>query len=420
MIIRHVPTMYTFSMVLFVALFSNVLFAKSFVNIDAQRLENVKKSLQKKTASPQTLEAYQQLLDQAEQLLTVQNQTVMDKGFLPPSKDKHDYLSLSRYWWPDPTKENGLPWLRKDGQTNPDTQQGDVDKGRIEFSTKSIENLAFAYYFSGNQKYAEKGSSWIRSWFLDKKTKMNPNLEYAQSVPGNSNGRRSGILDGRIIPQRILDSIIIFSKSKYWTEKDNKEMNTWLTEYLVWLTESDLGKEGAKQTNNHGSFYSYQVAAIAFYLNKPETIQQAVELSKKIFAGQFDVHGSQPHELDRTRSYFYSAFNLDALTSVAMVANKANLNFWDTKAKNGATLLTGINFLIPAANGADWIYNTKVQGVVPDFLIPSLTRIPSNLINQEQKILLQKLLKGLEENNDKEIYQERMYSKSLLSMPLFI
>ena len=260
----------------------------------------------------------------------------------------------------------------------------------------------------------------MRAWFLDEATSMDTNLNYAQSVPGNNNGRRSGILDGRIIPQRVLDSITIFSGSKYWSEQDNKKMNTWSSEYLIWLTTSDLGLEGAKQTNNQGSWYSYQVAAMGLYLNKPEKVKQAVELAKGISAGQFDVNGAQAHELARTRSYFYSAFNLDALSGVAMIAHKANVPFWNTKANNGATLLTGINFLIPAANGADCVYNTKVQGVAPDFLIPSLTRIPSELRTKEQQALLNRLIDDLAKNNEKEEYQEKMYSRFLLQMPLFI
>ncbi|MEL0629693.1 alginate lyase family protein [Psychromonas aquatilis] len=400
--------------------FSGSIFAQTFVNTDAQKLEQTKVSLQNKTASAESLAAYQELLSQADELLATKNQSVMDKGFTAPSEDKHDYLSLSRYWWPDPSKEDGLPWIRKDGQTNPDTQKGDVDKGRIEFTTKSIQDLSYAYYYSGNEKYAEKGVSQIRTWFLDDATRMNPNLQYAQSVPGNDNGRRSGILDGRIIPQRVLDSITIFSASKYWTADDEKKMNAWLTEYLTWLTESDLGKEGAKQTNNHGSWYAYQVSAIALYLDKTEKIAPAVELAQTIFAGQFDKEGAQPHELERTRSYFYSAFNLDALTAVAMVADKADISFWDTKAENGATLLTGIDFLIPAANGAEWTYNISVQGVVPDYLIPSLARIPQDLRSEAEQSLLDARIEGLKNNDKKELYQEKMYFRYLLKMPLFI
>jgi hypothetical protein len=415
------PVSIKFCLLPLCALFlSHSLFATNYINVDGNALDKVKQRFEDKTASKESIAAYEALLTESNKLLITPNQSVMEKGFTPPSNNKHDYLSLSRYWWPDPIKEDGLPWIKKDGQTNPDTQQGDVDKGRIEFSTKSIQALSYAYFFSGNEQYAEKGTSWIRTWFLNESTRMNPNLEFAQSVPGINEGRRSGILDGRIIPQRVLDSITIFSQSKHWTKEDNEKMNVWLNEYLTWLTESDLGKDGAKQTNNHGSWYAYQVSAIALYLDKPATIKEAVSLAKDIFSKQFDANGAQPEELERTRSYFYSTFNLDAITGVAMIADKANIPFWDTKANNGATILTGIDFLIPAANGHKWVYNTEVEGVVPDYLIPSLTRIPEDVKSEQQSQLLKKLLTGLENNTKKESYQERMYSNYLLQMPLFI
>ena len=44
--------------------------------------------------------------------------SVTDKKITPPSGDKHDYLSYSRYWWPDPEKPEGLPYIRKDRVVN--------------------------------------------------------------------------------------------------------------------------------------------------------------------------------------------------------------------------------------------------------------------------------------------------------------
>ena len=42
--------------------------------------------------------------------------SVMDKQHVPPSGDKHDYMSLGPYWWPDPDKPDGLPYIRRDGE----------------------------------------------------------------------------------------------------------------------------------------------------------------------------------------------------------------------------------------------------------------------------------------------------------------
>src|ERR1051325_8871523 len=31
----------------------------------------------------------------------------------------HDFYSNGDYWWPDPTKPDGLPYIQRDGESNP-------------------------------------------------------------------------------------------------------------------------------------------------------------------------------------------------------------------------------------------------------------------------------------------------------------
>ena len=50
--------------------------------------------------------------------------------FTAPSGDPRDYVSLSPYWWPDPKKEDGLPYIRRDGEINPDRDHYDAAMGR--------------------------------------------------------------------------------------------------------------------------------------------------------------------------------------------------------------------------------------------------------------------------------------------------
>src|SRR5438132_4869754 len=66
-------------------------------------------------------EAVDQLIKSAD--LAVANNSVYSvtlKAQLPPSGDPHDYMSLARYFWPDPSKPDGLPYIRKDGYSNPE------------------------------------------------------------------------------------------------------------------------------------------------------------------------------------------------------------------------------------------------------------------------------------------------------------
>src|SRR5206468_435997 len=72
--------------------------------------------------------------------------SVTDKSMTPPSGDKHDYMSLSPYWWPDPAKPDGKPYIRKDGQFNPEREKYDLP--RMEGMADAVGALSLAYYFT--------------------------------------------------------------------------------------------------------------------------------------------------------------------------------------------------------------------------------------------------------------------------------
>src|SRR5262245_17435085 len=55
------------------------------------------------------------LADARKALATKPISVTQKSALLPPTNDKHDYFSLSPYWWPDPSKPDGLPYIRRDG-----------------------------------------------------------------------------------------------------------------------------------------------------------------------------------------------------------------------------------------------------------------------------------------------------------------
>ena len=66
------------------------------------------------------VEAFNKLCAQADNALLKGPYSVVYKETLPPSGDIHDYMSLGPYWWPDTTKSDGLPYIRRDGVVNPE------------------------------------------------------------------------------------------------------------------------------------------------------------------------------------------------------------------------------------------------------------------------------------------------------------
>ena len=63
------------------------------------------------------------------------------------------------------------------GKVNPESRDDALDHGRMVEMAGTIETLALAYYFTGNEAYAEHAAKCLRVWFLDPATRIEPALE---------------------------------------------------------------------------------------------------------------------------------------------------------------------------------------------------------------------------------------------------
>src|SRR5258705_7843733 len=160
------------------------------LNVDV--LEKNKSRINAK--DPLILPAFKQLIKDADKALQFGPVSVMEKKNDPPSGNKHDYMSLAPYHWPDPSKPNGLPYMRKDGQTNPEVLEY-KDKEYMPKLCESVYALSLAYYFSRDRMYADHAAKLLRVWFLDTATRMNPNLNHGQMIKGQNTGRGAGLID---------------------------------------------------------------------------------------------------------------------------------------------------------------------------------------------------------------------------------
>ena len=294
--------------------------------------------------------AYGQLILAAEKALLEGPFSVTDKSQLPPSGNKNDYASYSRYWWPDPTKADGLPYIRRDGETYPGSQSLDAsDRQRIGALGENTEVLGLAYYFTGEKKYAQKVAQLLRVWFLDKATRMNPNLNHAQCRLGHNTGSKSGVLDGRIMI-KALEASLLIEGSKALSNEEKQGLKQWAEAYFEWLTTSELALQEAASKNNHGSYYDVQALYIALYAGKKE---QAVQIAQNCYSKrilkQIQSDGSMPEEMARTRPLFYSIYILNALFLVAHLAEKVAVDIWKTNDPS-SRLRTALDYLAPYSN----------------------------------------------------------------------
>ena len=271
--------------------------------------------------------------------------TVTDKTTAAPSGDIHDYVSLSIYWWPDPAKPGGLPYLQKDGQVNPESS--DVtryDASKLNRMVGSVETLALAAYISGEARYADAAAKWLRTWFLDEKTRMNPTMPYAQIIPGRPEPRGTGIIDSRQF-MRAVDAALLLQGSPAWTAADDAGLRTWSASLADWLTTSAQGRMEGSAKNNHGTWYDAQLADFAVYGRRDQIAKDTLGgFGARRVTTQIAADGKQALELARTRSYHYSAFNLLAFAIAADLAPAAGAEVWRTSA---APLRAAIDLLVP-------------------------------------------------------------------------
>jgi hypothetical protein len=315
---------------------------------------------------PAVKAAYAHLLRRADAAMQRPLYTVTDKRMLPPSGDRHDYLSVGPYWWPDPAKKDGLPYIRRDGEINPDRNTDKFDVSDLEGMSADVETLSLAYYFSDDPRYAAHAARLVRTWFLAPATRMNPNMNYAQAVPGREEGRAEGMLDTARL-ERVVDGIGLIGPAGKLSAAEQKGLEKWFSDYLDWMQTSRNGKAENAAKNNHGMWFDSQTSQFALFARRPEMTKAVAEaFPKKRIAPQFTPEGTLPLELARTRSLHYSIYALLAAYDVADMAKCVGIDLWNHD-EGGKSLRGATDYLRP--------YYRKVE----TWPLPELRPLPGEL-----------------------------------------
>ncbi|QGY42197.1 hypothetical protein GM418_00555 [Maribellus comscasis] len=373
------------------------------IYVDFDKIEKVKNDLKK--GEQQYTRAFNILIQKAESALNEGPFSVMDKKRTPPSGDKHDYLSMGPYWWPDPEKTDGLPYIRRDGEVNPETRGDNVDRTSAAKLFSNIEILGWAFYFSDEKKYAEKAIQLIEIWFINPETLMNPNLEYAQGIPGRTEGRGIGIIDWSGI-NRLISPFQILEATGYLKDETKIQLYNWFEAYHNWLVASKNGIDEDDYFNNHGTWYDVQVVGIELMLGKTELAKTRLEKVKdKRIAPQVEPDGSQPHELARTKSLGYSTMNLRGFIHLAKMGEKNDIDLWNFETRDGRSIKKALNFLLPVAQSKNkWTY--QQLGHLDDAIetLKINFQMAGSLFNEPDYITVAKSIKNPENNIETLLY----------------
>lgn len=307
-------------------------------------------------------------------LLDVPIVTVMDKKQLPPSGDRHDYYALAPYHWPNPNTPDGRPAIFRDGRVNPIANSSDYDRTSYFAMGNAITSLAVAYQLTDEERFAQRAAQWIRAWFVTNDTRMNPNLSFAQCLPGETQGLPIGLIRGNTIIE-VVQAERIISRSGHWSDADHQSFVTWIDHLLEWLTTSELGIAESKAANNHGTWYAAQVAVFALVVGKESLAREQVEkVRDSRIKRQITPDGRQPLEMLRTKSWDYSVMNLEGLIVIADVGITLDINLWDHETADHRSIRAAMNYLLPFATGAKAWRGEQIQAFRADRLLPALDR----------------------------------------------
>ncbi len=332
----------------------------SFPGVNAQWLWNITtmNGIKENLRDTEYAAAYKSLIEKAEGCLEIKPYSVVYKEGIPPSGDKHDYVSLSRYVWPDPSKPDGLPYIHRDGESNPELEKYDrVPLGEM---ASAVNTLSLAYFYSDNEKYAEKAVDFLKAWFLNEDTRMNPHLEYAQFVPGvnNNKGRQYGLIDTYSFVE-MLDGIRLIGKSKSYTSEVEKGLKQWFSEFAGWWQTSEQGIAEKNGGNNHGLAYDVQLVMFALFSDEKEIALKVIaEYPEARLYKQIEPDGKQPQELRRTLAFHYSEYNIRHMVDMAAIAKSLGIELYKAESEDGRSLYKAVDFLVPylGKDLSEWPY----------------------------------------------------------------
>lgn len=268
------------------------------------------------------------LLPQAGTLLAATPRTIAAIAAPRSPAGPHDYYSEGDYWWPDPANPGGA-YIRRDGRSNPDKFDG--HRGALMAFGRSVPALAALWELTGEARFADAAMRHLRAWFVDPKTRMNPNLDHAQAIIGVNSGRAIGVIDTLQIVEVARAAALFARKDAPGYAAIRAGVERWFAAYLDWLTTSPFGTTERDEKNNHGTCWLLQAASFAALLGRDDILADArARLTTIVVPTQITPDGRQPLELARTKPYAYSLFNLDVLAASAWLLGGSELIDWQT------------------------------------------------------------------------------------------
>jgi hypothetical protein len=148
--------------------------------------------------------------------------------------DPHEYYSESPYWWSDPAQPGG--YVRRPGQRN--ASRFSANRTALDSMCDAVLSLGTAAFLLDDPSYAQHAARIVYAWFINPKTRMNPDMDRAGAIPAAAAPAPGpAIAEGKPLIWAIQGMELLAQTGK-WDPKEEAAVHKWFDEYLHWLAQA--------------------------------------------------------------------------------------------------------------------------------------------------------------------------------------
>jgi hypothetical protein len=281
--------------------------------------------------------AYAKLINDANSELSKSYYSITKNGGYP---NKSVYYVRGPYAWrcnenPCEAECTGTEWTICDGHTNPNADREDY-KEAISVGT-AVRNLALAYKFTNDTRYADKAIYFINHWTVNSSTMMLPYYP----------GFQSKIELSITMPAMFYGAELLLDYPG-WKASDKQAFINWASKFgnsaVLW-----------SETNNFENWRNVVLFSTAVLTDNKTMLDYAVANWKKVIPLHINNSGFMTKEINRADSLSYSTYAINGMMQGAEIARHQGIDLYNYKDSRGIGLKKALDTHAPyVANPSKW------------------------------------------------------------------
>ncbi len=297
---------------------------------------------------------------------------VSEKKLVAPGGNPHDYVSVGPYFWPNPDKADGLPYLEKDGIVNPNSRN--YDNRKMWNMCDVVVSASLLYYFLKDEGAADHAVKQLQVFFLDEATRMNPNLKYGQGIPGKVSGRPAGMIDTFSLID-VVNAIGLLKDSTVMTSATYTGLQKWFADYAGWMRTDPMARKDWEVRQNHGISYHIQIASYLKFAGDDALALEHLRILEQRITETILDDGVQPAEVRRTKGWSYSIYTLSLIFYGVGAAADYHIDLLDSNRLSGRKIRAALDYLCSFIDTPEKWPHQEITGLRNDLLTPLLLQM---------------------------------------------